>query len=294
MNSNEGNVTAGERKRQALGKGLGALIPGGGEPAGEEELVLAPIEEIFPNPAQPRRRFDPASLEELASSIREQGVIQPLLARRVAGGYELVAGERRLRAARLAGLERIPVLVRKMEEADRLEIALVENIQRENLNPIEEAFAYRDLLSVTGGTQEAVALRVGKDRATVANALRLLNLPEFVRKEVVEGRLSAGHGRALLPVREERTLRELLGRILSKGLSVRAVEGLVSRLASGRKGSRVSGKGKSLETEDLERRLAKALGCRVQITEGKRGGKVEIRFPSLDALDGVVARILRS
>ena len=283
----------GERKRQALGRGLGALIPGGGQDTGEGELILVPIEEVFPNPEQPRRRFDPEGLEELAASIREQGVIQPLLARRVAGGFELVAGDRRLRAARLAGLDKIPVLVRKLEEADRLEIALVENIQRENLNPIEEAFAYRELLSVTGGTQETVALRVGKDRATVANSLRLLNLPEFVRKEVIDQNLSAGHARAMLPIKDEKTQREILARCLSRGLSVREVEGLVSRLAAREKGSSSPGKAKSPETEDLERRLEKKLGCRVRITEAKRGGKVEIRYGSLEALNGIAGRILK-
>lgn len=283
----------GERKRQALGKGLGALIPGGGEAPGEGELVLAPIEEVFPNPEQPRRHFDQGSMEELAASIREQGVIQPLLARRVAGGYELVAGERRLRAARKAGLEKVPVLLKKVEDADRLEIALVENIQRENLNPIEEASAYRELLAVTGGTQETLALKVGKDRATVANSLRLLKLPEFVRKEIVEGTLSAGHARALLPIRDERTLREVLGRTLSRGLSVREVETLVSRLAGGKKSAADRGKRRSPETEDLEKRLARKLGCRVRIAEGKRGGKLEIRYGSLEVLNDVCAKILK-
>ncbi len=293
VDENEGRAMTGERKRQALGRGLGALIPGGGQAAREGELILVPVEEVFPNPEQPRRRFDPEGLEELAASIKEQGVIQPLLARRVAGGFELIAGERRLRAARLAGLDKIPVIVRKLEDADRLEVALVENIQRENLNPIEEAYAYRELLSVTGGTQETVALKVGKDRATVANSLRLLNLPEFVRREVIDENLSAGHARALLPIKNEKTLREILTRCMSRGLSVREVEGLVSRLNDGKKGGSLSGKARTPETEDLERRLEKKLGCRVRITEGKKGGKVEIRYGSLEVLDGIARRILK-
>jgi len=293
MAENEGSAMTGERKRQALGRGLGALIPGGGEAAGEGELILVPIGEVFPNPEQPRRRFGPEGLEELAASIREQGVIQPLLARRVAGGFELVAGERRLRAARLAGLDKIPVLVRKFEDADRLEIALVENIQRENLNPIEEAYAYRELMSVTRGTQETVALKVGKDRATVANSLRLLNLPEFVKKEVIDENLSAGHARAMLPIRNEKILGEVLARCLSRGLSVREVEGLVSRLVAGKRDASSSGKGKSPETADLEKRLEKKLDCRVRITEGKRGGKIEIRYGGLEVLNGIVGKILK-
>jgi len=282
-----------ERKRQALGKGLGALIPGGGEMAQGGELVLAPVDEVFPNPKQPRMRFGKAALEELTASILEQGVIQPLLARRVAGGYELVAGERRLRAARIAGLDRVPLLIRKVGDADRLELALVENIQRENLNPIEEAYAYRELMSLTEGTQEDLALKVGKDRATVANALRLLNLPDFVRKEVVDGTLSAGHGRALLPLKDERSLREVMVRILSKGLSVREVERAVSRLVNAKKGGTPPRKSKPPETEDLEKRLTKKLGCLVRITEGQRGGRLEIRYGSLEALNDIAEKIFK-
>jgi ParB family chromosome partitioning protein len=281
------------RKRQALGRGLSALIPGGENAAEGGELVFAPIDEVFPNPGQPRRRFGKAAMDELTASILEQGVIQPLLARKVAGGYELVAGERRLRAARLAGLDRVPLLVRKVEDAARLEIALVENIQRENLNAIEEAFAYRELLSLTGGTQEKLALKVGKDRATVANALRLLNLPDFVREEVIEGKLSGGHARALLPLKDEKSLREVMARTISKGLSVREVEGIVSRIVKSKQERTIPRKGKPPETEDLEKRLSRKLGCRVRITEGQRGGRLEIRYGSLEALNDIAEKILK-
>jgi len=282
-----------ERKRQALGKGLGALIPGGKEGTGDGELIHAPIDEVFPNPEQPRRRFGKVALEELAASILKQGIIQPLLARRVAGGYELVVGERRLRAARLAGLDRVPLLVKKVEDTGRLELALVENIQRENLNPIEEANAYRELLSLTGGTQESLALKVGKDRTTVANALRLLKLPDFVKTEVFEGTLSGGHARALLPLRDEKTLRKVLSQVLSRSLSVREVEGMVSRLVGEKKEKVPSRKDKSAETADLEKRLTKALGCRVRIKEEKPGGRLEIRYGSLQALNDIAERILK-
>ena len=283
-----------ERNRQALGKGLGALIPGGEEITRQGELVLAAADEVFPNPAQPRSRFDEAALKELASSIREQGVLQPLLVRRVPGGYELIAGERRLRAARLAGLEKIPVLCRRIEDEKKLELALIENIQRENLNPVEEAQAYRELQSLNRFTQEEVARRVGKDRATVANSLRLLSLPEFVKRALVEGEISAGHARALLPLKSERSVRSMLARILDRGLSVRDVERSVAGMVSG------SGKGKpakkrpSPEIADLESRLTRKLGCRVHIRTSGKGGRLEIRCSDLDELNTVIGKILKA
>jgi ParB family chromosome partitioning protein len=283
-----------ERKRQALGKGLGALIPGGEETVRQGELIMAPIEEIFPNSDQPRRRFEKEALEELTASIREQGILQPLLARKVAGGYELIVGERRLRAARLAGLDRIPLLVRKIEDEARLELALVENIQRENLNPIEEAMAYRELQSVTGGTQDEIARKVGKDRVTVANAMRLLKLPDFVRKELAEGNLSAGHGRALLPLKDERTMRSIVIRVLKTGMSVREVERLASRLVDTKEKHHSRDEVKTAEIRDLENRLTRKLGNRVLVRESRKGGRVEIRYSSLDELNNIVDRILKS
>ncbi|UCG38605.1 MAG: ParB/RepB/Spo0J family partition protein [bacterium] len=282
------------RKRQALGKGLGALIPGGEDAGRQGELVMAPIDEVFPNPEQPRRRFRQETLEELAGSIREQGVLQPVLARRVPGGYELLAGERRLRAARLAGLERVPILIKSVEEDRKLELALIENIQRENLNPVEEAQAYRELQALHGYTQEELGRKVGKDRATVANALRLLTLPEFVRKELVEGTISAGHARSLLPLRDERSMRLMVDRIVKKGLSVREVERAVSRALSAAAAGRGKGRSKSAEALDLENRLSRKLGCRVRIHEGVRGGRLEIRYGALEELNAVVQKLLKS
>ena len=283
-----------ERKRQALGKGLGALIPGGDEAAQQGELVLVATQEVFPNPKQPRSRFEETALQELAASIREQGVLQPLLVRRVPGGYELVAGERRLRAARMAGLERIPVLCRRVEDDRKLELALIENIQRENLNPIEEAQAYRELQSINKYTQEEIARRVGKDRATVANSIRLLSLPDFVKKELVSGRISAGHARALMPLKEEKYIKSMLARTLGKGLSVREVERGVARLMSGRKENRGSAVRSTPETKDLENRLTRKLGCRVRIHQSGRGGRLEIRYADLDELNVVVDKILKA
>ncbi len=283
-----------ERKRQALGKGLGALIPGGDEAAQQGELVLVATQEVFPNPEQPRTRFEETALEELASSIREQGVLQPLLVRRVPGGYELIAGERRLRAARMAGLDRIPVLCRRVEDDRKLELALIENIQRENLNPIEEAQAYRELQSINKYTQEEVARRVGKDRVTIANSIRLLSLPDFVKDELTAGRISAGHARALMPLKEEKYIKSMLARILGKGLSVREVERSVTRLISGskeHKGGTVRG---TPETRDLENRMTRKLGCRVLIHSSGKGGRLEIRYADLNELNAVVDKILKA
>ncbi|UCF89149.1 MAG: ParB/RepB/Spo0J family partition protein [bacterium] len=283
-----------ERKRQALGKGLGALIPGGDEASRQGELVLVSTEEVFPSPGQPRIRFDKNALEELAASIREQGVLQPLLARRVPGGYELIAGERRLRAARMAGLEKVPVLCRRVEDEQKLELALIENIQRENLNPIEEAQAYRELQTINKYTQEEVARKVGKDRATVANSLRLLALPDFVKTELADDRITAGHARALLPLKDEKSIRTMLARILKRGLSVREVEKAVNGLLSGAREGRKSATRSTPESRDLEKRLTRKLGCRVQIHTSGKGGRLEIRYASLDELNAVIDKILRT
>jgi len=283
-----------ERKRQALGKGLGALIPGGDEAAQQGELTLVSVDEVFPSPGQPRIRFEETALQELAGSIREQGVLQPLLVRRVPGGYELIAGERRLRAARIAGLERVPVLCRRIEDDRKLELALIENIQRENLNPVEEAQAYRELQTINKYTQEEISRKVGKDRATVANSLRLLSLPDFVKNELVAGRVSSGHARALIPLKDESAIKSMMSRILAKGLSVREVERGVARLISGSKERKtVSGRG-TPESKDLENRLTRKLGCRVRIHQSGKGGRLEIRYADLDELNIVVDKILKA
>ena len=283
-----------ERKRQALGKGLGALIPGGDEAAQQGELTLVSVDEVFPSPGQPRIRFEETALQELAGSIREQGVLQPLLVRRVPGGYELIAGERRLRAARMAGLERVPVLCRRIEDDRKLELALIENIQRENLNPVEEAQAYRELQTINKYTQEEISRKVGKDRATVANSLRLLSLPDFVKNELVAGRVSSGHARALIPLKDESAIKSMMSRILAKGLSVREVERGVARLISGSKERKtVSGRG-TPESKDLENRLTRKLGCRVRIHQSGKGGRLEIRYADLDELNIVVDKILKA
>src|SRR6185369_2266192 len=202
-------------KRPALGRGLGALIPGG-SPAERKGLVNLAIEEIRPDKGQPRRHFDEAHIEELAESIRSKGVLLPLIVRRAADGYVLVAGERRWRAAQKAGVRELPVMVREVSDKEAFEIALIENIQREDLNPVEEAEAYKRLIEEHGLTQEELAARVGKERSTVANALRLLRLPEPIKQAIVAGQLSMGHARALLAIADEGDLRKAAARVIAE------------------------------------------------------------------------------
>lgn len=248
--------------------------------AGIQEL---PVEAIASGPHQPRQRFDDEGIAALAASIHEQGVISPLIVRRGREGYELVAGERRLRAARLAGLRTVPALVRDVADAQALEVALVENLQREDLNAVEAAEAYRRLVEEFGMAQEDVAQRVGKDRSTVTNALRLLRLPRAILNDIAAGKLSEGHGRALLGLAREPEQLRLRDDILRRGLSVRRAEAFVRRqreaIPSRR---RPSG---DPNVEELESRLREALGTKVRIRRRGKGGTVEIAFYSGEDLE---------
>jgi len=293
-------------KRQALGRGLAALIPGAKPPeaattalpARADGLRTIAIEDVHPSAGQPRKQFDDARLDELAASIKAQGIIQPLVARlREGGGYELIAGERRWRAAQRAGLHEVPVVVRDVAEKRAFEMALVENLQREDLNPIEEAQGFERLIEEFGYTQEALAARVGKDRSTVANALRLLRLPTGVRLMVTEGRLQMGHARALLGLEAADAIERLARRVIARELSVRQVEALVKRE---RDGATANGADKapakvSASARDLGERLSRALGTRVRVVESGPGkGHLEVSYHSLDQLDAVLAKILRA
>jgi ParB family transcriptional regulator, chromosome partitioning protein len=308
-------------KRRALGRGLSALLPGAGQerdgagsdsPAGamsdlrsermsdvqasqRRVYFQAQIEEVYPNPDQPRKRFEEAALEELAQSIRTLGVIQPLIVRsRPEGGYYLIAGERRWRAAQRAGLHEVPVVVRDMAPRDAFERALVENLQRADLNPIEEAEAYHRLVEEFHYTQEQVAERVGKERSTVANSLRLLRLPVSVRGMVEEGSLSMGHARALLAL-DEPEIEPVARRVLGRKLSVRATEELIrKRSRNERDADELKTPKKSASVRDLEIRLSKALGAQVTLEEDASGksGQIEIRYIDLDDLDRLLARLL--
>ncbi len=266
-------------KRSALGKGIAALIPEAAtlRPGAVTEV---PIGEIRPNPLQPRRQFAAAALEELADSIRRHGLLQPVVVNRAAaGGYELIAGERRWRACRLAGLERIPVVVHEaVPDADQLALALIENLQREDLTPIEEARAYHHLRSELGLSQEEIAARVGKDRSTVANALRLLQLPLALQEMVDAGELSAGHARALVGVHDGDRGEAIGRRCAREGWSVRELERRLQPPA--RRPARPA----DPETEAAAERLALALGVRVEINRRRRGGEIRLRFASEEEL----------
>ena len=223
---------------KGLGRGFGALLPGEDsfsipDAASGDVVKIVPLNSVEPNPDQPRKEFDPVALDELAASIKEQGVLQPLLVEGWASGYRIVAGERRWRAAQLAGLTEVPVLVRSFTEESRMEIALIENIQRSDLKPLEEARAYRNLMEAFNLTQDDVAKKVGKQRSTVANALRLLKLPEFMQNSIDQGGLTPGHARAILSVTLEEDQKTLFQAILAEGLSVREAETRAQKLNAG-------------------------------------------------------------
>ena len=275
--------------RKALGRGLGALLSSDRTVDLGSETSEVEIDSIVPGPQQPRTYFDEASLESLAESIRSHGVVQPLLVRRRDGGYELIAGERRWRAARLAGLTRVPVVVKEVPDESLLEIALIENIQRENLNPIEEAQAYRKLIEAVGLTQEALASRVGRDRSYITNYLRLLRLPEDLQQLVIEGRLSTGHARTLLAVDHADVQRRMARRIIDDGLSVRATEQMVHK-ATEEKPSKTpaSPKPEDPNVRAAETKLRRALGTQVKIHMSEAGrGRVEISFFNIQDLDRI-------
>jgi ParB family chromosome partitioning protein len=291
---------SGTGKRQALGRGLAALIPGAttaaaeaaARPASGPGLRLLDIESLHPSGRQPRKHFDDARLDELAETIRQQGIIQPLVVRsREGGGFELVAGERRWRAAQRAGLHQVPAVVRETTESQAFELALVENLQREDLNPIEEAEAFQYMVAEHGYTQESLSQRVGKDRSTVANALRLLKLPPTVRTMVREGRLNMGHARALLGLESDQDIERLARQAVSRSLSVRQVESLVKRE---RQGGHPTPPPVSPAARDLVHRLEQALATRVKLVQSTpKSGRLEIHYSSLDELDAILAKILR-
>lgn len=273
--------------RQALGKGLEALL--GSVDTATSTLRNLPVEEISPNPYQPRIVFDDHDLSELSDSIRLQGVLQPVTVRsRVDGGYELIAGERRWRAARQAGLATIPALVRETEAVESLALALVENLQRRDLNAMEAAQAYQRLLSEFCLTQEQVAEKVGKDRSSVANTLRLLNLPMEVQDHIQAGRITLGHAKVLLGVSGSDRQMELARRVMLENLSVRQLEAAISHARPRSAAPRPL----SEEGEFLRSQLAERLGTRVNLSEGKRGGKIEIRYTSAEERDRITSLLV--
>jgi len=273
-------------KRPALGKGLSALIPDAPEP--RISPVEVDIDRLSPNELQPRGVMDPSALEDLSKSIVANGIIQPIVVRKTGDRFQIIAGERRWRAAKMAGLLRVPVVVREIApggEQSLLEMALVENIQRENLNPVEEARAYRRLADEFKMTQEAIATAVGKDRATVANMMRLLRLPEEVRLELAAGRLSTGHARALLALASEADQRSAARDVIARSLTVRETESLVKKIAEAGAPPESSAPAPvDVHTRAAEDRLRLALGTRVRIVRAGARGRIEIDFGSEDEL----------
>jgi ParB family chromosome partitioning protein len=278
------------RQRGGLGRGLSALIPGAAEEGG---LVEVPVGAIAPNPRQPRESFGEESLGAMAASIREVGVLQPIVVRRQERGYELVAGERRLRAARLAGLATVPAVIRETDESESLREALIENIHRQDLAPLELAAAFQELQDDLGVSQDELAERLGYSRPHVANTIRLLQLPADVQKLVADGSLSAGHARALLALEDAEGQRMLALRVAAEGLSVRQVEDLVKSYRAGRTGRQVQRRPRRQEARVLQAQelLTDQLSTRVQIQMGRRKGKIVIEIGSRDDLDRIVSRI---
>ncbi|RKQ83900.1 ParB/RepB/Spo0J family partition protein [Brockia lithotrophica] len=278
------------KRKSALGRGLDALLPTLEVREGEE-VVQIPLDSLRPNPYQPRRTFDAEALEELASSIREHGVLQPILVRPLAGGeaYEIIAGERRVRAARLAGLERIPAVLRSFDDATMMEVALIENVQREDLDPIEIARAYRALMERFSLTQDEVARKMGKSRSLVANYLRLLALPERVQEYVSRGTLSMGHAKMLAGLEDPRTIGELADRVVREGWSVRRLEEFLRRQRRGSRSTvrREETAGRPSEYAVLERELSEALGAPVRIRASGAAGAVEIAFFDREDLERI-------
>lgn len=279
-------------KKKVLGRGLGALI---GEASAErqvpaaatavnEKFFLCPTDDISPNKSQPRKHFDEKALSELCDSIKEKGIIEPLVVRRAPGGYELIAGERRWRASRMAGLAQVPVVVIEANEEESLELAIIENIQREGLNPVEEADSYRAIMAF-GLTQDDVAKKVGKDRATVANYLRLLKLPHEVREEIVKGNITMGHARALLSIEGHAAQAELCRQIITKGLSVREAEALSS--STGKSKSKQPKPGETIKNP-IEDELRGIFGTKVALKDRKGKGRVEISYFSVEERERIL------
>src|SRR6266404_5471839 len=268
--------------KRGLGRGLGALLSS--TPTEGDSLLEVGVGDIEPNPNQPRKSFSSTALDELAASIRASGIIQPVVVRRQGAGYQLVAGERRWRAARQAGLDRIPAIVREVTDAESLELALVENLLREDLNPMEEAEAFDKLLVRFGCTQEELAQRVGKERSSIANALRLLRLPAPIQDDLRGGRLTMGHARALLALTTPAEQLELRDEILAHDWSVRATEDTVRTATAGRP-PRPKQRRRSAELAALEETLQRALMTRVRIVGGERQGRIEVTYANADELE---------
>lgn len=272
-------------KRPALGKGMGALLNTAAQEGGKK-YFQCPIEELRPNSKQPRKTFNDEKLNELAASVKEKGIIQPLVVRRINDYYQIIAGERRWRAAQKAGLDKVPVVIQDVSEDWALEMALIENVQREDLNPLEEAEAYQYLISCFDLSQEEVAKRVGKERSTVTNALRLLKLPGHLRNDLNEGRLSMGHARALLALVDGDDMLEAAQQVITKKLSVRDTEKLVRKIKNfGASAPKAAKRETDPNLETLATAITQRLGAKSRVLPRGQGGKIEVGYQNLDDLD---------
>ena len=285
-------------KRRALGRGLDALLPSAPKaPAayGDKSVFSCAVERLVAQKGQPRQHFVKERIEELAQSIREHGLLEPIVVRRVPGQdrFEIIAGERRWRAAQRADLKEVMVVVKDVTPKAAFELALIENVQREDLNPVELAEALGRLLKEHGYTQEQLAERLGKDRTTIANSLRLMKLPERVRSRVIRGELSEGHARALLGVADPSRMEELAERVLRGRMSVRQCEALVRGVKAKKGGKGAAASGKSSSVRDLEQRLTRAAGTKVEVKDKGNKGEIVIPYADLDHLDRVLARVFR-
>lgn len=280
------------KKQSGLGKGLGALMLENNTDSMVSTDTLA-VNDIIPNKEQPRKTFDEAALQELADSIKQHGVLQPLLVRPLTtGGYQLVAGERRWRASRLAELKEVPVIIKELSDTEAMEIAIIENLQREDLNPIEEAEGLQALIDKCGFTQEEVATSVGKSRPAITNALRLLRLPQEVRQMTKDGDISAGHARALLAFDNEPMMLECAKQIVDKKLTVRDVEKMAKRPAK-TKSKTADSRGRDSFYDEVELALSDALGTKVKVYNGRNKGTLEIEFYTLDDLKNIANAIAK-
>ena len=277
--------------RKALGKGIEALIPSFEKGTSEDEFTTGSIEllidEIVPNRLQPRKYFNDEKFNELERSIREHGVLQPIVVQKSAKGYELIVGERRWRASKKAGLKKISAIIREVTDTESLELALIENLNRQDLNPIEEAEAYERLAKDFGLTQEKISQRMGKSRESVANALRLLKLPRQIKEDMISGRLTMGHGRALLGLKNEKDIEILRRKIVGQSLNVRETEAQVHHAHRNAESPVRKESKKDIFIRKLEMELERKLGTKVEIALGKKGGKVVIRYYSDDDLERI-------
>lgn len=292
-------------KRRALGRGLDALLPAAKAPApqqtvgasyGDKSVFLCALEKLGPQKGQPRQHFDETALSELTQSIKEHGLLEPIVVRRASGQadrFEIIAGERRWRASQRAGLREVLVVVKDVTPKAAFELAIIENVQREDLNPVELAEALDRLLKEHEYTQESLATRLGKDRSTIANSLRLLKLPALVRSKVISGELSEGHARALLGITDPKALEAAAEKVIRGKLSVRATEELVKKAKPAKPGAAPVAAAKSSAIRDLEERLSRAMGMKVHVRDMGNKGEIAIPYADLDALDRLLNKLMR-